>query len=71
MQFVNGDLKFTSELKSKADGVQILQVIDQSNNEIIELGVTVTWEEINGQIIIKNITGLKPSTKYKIRLLVI
>ncbi len=69
--FINGNIKFNKELRTKADGLQVLQIIDKSTGEEVKLGVTVTWEEINGQIIIKHITGLKPEAKYFVRLLVI
>lgn len=69
--FVNGDIQFVNELRTKAEGLQVLQITDVSTGEIIELGVTVNWKDINGKIVINHITGLKPSTKYKIRLVII
>lgn len=68
--FVN-PISFPTNLKRKADGLISVQVIDISTGQEIKLGVTINWEEINGQIVINHITGLKKSTKYRIKVLII
>ena len=60
-QFTKGDLKFTTELKTKAEGLQVLQIINRSTGEIVKLGVTATWQEANGQVIISNSTAIMPA----------
>lgn len=67
--FLGGNIQFKSDLKRKAEGLKIMQIIDMSTGAIIEYGVTANWSDENGQIVISHITGLKPSTRYKIRFL--
>ena len=68
-QFLNGSLRFTSTLRTKSEGLVVWQILDKTTGADITLGVTLSWLEVNGEIIITNITGLKPSTKYQIKLL--
>ena len=67
---VMDDVEFLSELKVKATGVQVLQVVERSNYEPAPGPVYVPWIEDNGSIVVKPITGLEASKTYTIRLLV-
>lgn len=67
---VMDDVEFANELKFKATGVQLLQVVDRSTYVAAEGPVYVPWVENNGTIMVSAITGLEPSKNYLIRLLV-
>lgn len=61
--------QFNNTLKTKAIGVQVLQVVD--NTYVPAAGpVYVPWVEDNGVITISNVTGLDPSKTYTVRVLV-
>lgn len=62
-------ISFPTSLKRKTDGVQVLRIEDISTGQVIKLGVTIDWREINGTIIVDHITGLEPNKKYRIKLL--
>jgi hypothetical protein len=67
----NGEIKFTKSIRTRAIGCQVIQISEKTTNTVITEGVTVDWVEINGQIIIRHISGLKPNTTYNVRLLVV
>ena len=68
---LDGNLKFTKTLKVKASGCVVLQIINKDTGLVVMSPVTVDWEDVNGNIVIKQITGLEPDTNYTIRLLVV
>ena len=64
-------VSFAKTIPVKAIGVVALQVIEKDTGVTVTDGVFVNWEEVNGQIKINFISGLKNSTKYTIRVLVL
>lgn len=62
-------ISFITKLKRKTDGVQLLQIQELPSGNLIKLGVTIDWREVNGTIFIDHITGLEPNKKYRIRVL--
>jgi hypothetical protein len=64
------NVEFTSLLKVKATGVQVLQVYNRATYEPATGAVYVPWVEDNSTIRIFPITGLAASTTYVVRLLV-
>lgn len=71
------NLKFNKTIKTKAQGVWLLQIIDLGNigtplssYRPIEGDVCIDWMEDNGQIIIGLIRGLAASKTYSVRFLV-
>lgn len=66
-------LSFAHSLKSKPEGLTILQITEKSSSsyQIITSPVSLDWTEINGQIRINYITGLKDSTTYNLKVLAI
>jgi len=64
------DVKFVNSLKTRALGVQLLQIVDRSTYQPAPGPVYVPWVEDNGVIVIKPIAGLIADTTYQIRLLV-
>lgn len=65
-------LQFTHTLRNKPQGVMIMQLVEEENTgTVITSAVSLDWYEINGTVYISYITGLKDSTEYSIKLLVI
>lgn len=64
------DVEFVSVLKTKATGLQLLQIIDKATYAPPAGPVYVPWVEDNGTIVISPITGLAASKTYVVRLLV-
>ena len=62
------NVEFTSDLKIKATGVQLLQIYEKSNYTPPSLAVYVPWVENDGKIVIYPITGLAASKVYILRL---
>lgn len=67
---VSIDVQFMSTLKTKAIGVQLLQVYEKANYTPPPGPVYIPWVEINGSIVVGAITGLEASKTYMIRLVV-
>lgn len=65
------EIKFDNLLKAKAIGVILLQIIDVTTGNYIQVGVTVQWLDINGVITIRYISGLDDETQYTFRVMVI
>lgn len=65
------NVQFKSELKTKATGLMVMQVVDKSNYTPALGSVYVPWIEDNGTIIIYPITGLDADKTYTIRLLIV
>jgi hypothetical protein len=64
------NVEFASSLKTKAIGVELLQVYERSTYEPPAGPVYVPWVEENGVIVVSSITGLAASKTYLVRLLV-
>ena len=64
------NVEFTSELKSKATGLFVMQAYERSTYTPAEGPVYVPWVEVNGTIVVYPITGLEADKTYIIRLLV-
>lgn len=64
------DYQFMSTLKTKAVGVQLLQVYDKATYLPPPGPVYIPWIDDNGTIILKAITGLQADKTYILRLLV-
>jgi len=64
------NVEFLSSLRTKAIGVQCLQVFDKSDYTPAAGPVYVPWVENNGKIIISPITGLQANKTYVVRLLI-
>ena len=62
-------LTFASTLNSQPDGLLIIS-LRQTNGVIITTATSADWSPGNGTIILNYVTGLTPSTEYKIRVLV-
>mgnify|MGYP003136564022 FL=1 len=63
-------IKFQSELGSRAKGVYLMQITEQSDTgNFVPIGksVFIDWEDENGTIKINYITGLTASKKYQLR----
>ncbi len=65
------EVRFISELKTKAMGVIVLQVYDRLTYVPAEGPVYAPWIEDNGDIVISTLTGLEADKVYTVRLLVI
>lgn len=64
------NIEFTNELRTKATGLQILQVIEKVDYRPAPGPVYVPWKDENGTIVLSYITGLEASKTYIIRLLI-
>ena len=64
------NIEFMSTLRTKALGVQVMQVFEKANYTPAPGPVYVPWIENNGNIVIHPITGLEASKTYIVRLLV-
>jgi len=64
------DIEFTSELKTKATGVMLMQVFDKALYAPPPGPVYIPWVENNGNIIISTVPGLAADKTYTLRLLV-
>lgn len=64
------DFEFTSTLKTKAIGVQLLQIVEKTAYLPPANPLYVPWTENNGKIVIRSIPGLSANKTYLIRLLV-
>jgi len=66
-------IKFQHTLKTKIQGIILLQIQNVSTSTYIPIkkAVYVDWLDINGEININFISGLSDSTKYSARLLLI
>lgn len=64
---------FDKEMVDKAQGVVILQaaLLDDGNYTPIEGAVHIDWRDVNGQIRVGLVTGLAPSKRYQLRLMVV
>lgn len=65
------NVEFLNTLKTKAVGVQVLQVYEKSTYIPAAGPVYVPWIEVNGTIVIYPITGLDASKTYVVRLRII
>lgn len=63
-------VEFTSELRAKAIGLTVLQVVDKATYTPPAGPVYAPWVENNGSIQVSTITGLAASKAYTVRLLV-
>lgn len=63
-----GNIQFNSTLKTKAKGVDVMQVYNKDTYTPAAGPVYVPWIENNGVIIIYPITGLEASKTYVVRL---
>lgn len=64
------DIEIANELKVKATMVLVVQAYEKANYTPAVGPVYVPWVEMNGQLVIKPITGLAASKTYIIRILV-
>lgn len=60
---------FQNELRARATGVIIMQVVDKTNY-IPHAATGVSWVELNGAIQIHLVTGLEASKTYTVRVVV-
>lgn len=67
---VVADMQFTNDLRYKATGVILMQVVEKSTYIPAPGPVYIPWIENNGNIVISAIPGLEASKTYTIRLLV-
>lgn len=67
---VMDDIEFTSQLKTKATGVIVVQAYERLTYVPAPGPVYVPWVEDNQTIVVSSITGLAASKSYTIRLLV-
>lgn len=64
--------RFQTGLRVRAMGVVPLQIQELANNEPVVMGaVTLDWTERDGQIVIRWVTGLEDSKRYRLRVLVV
>ncbi len=63
-------VEFLSQLKVKATGLMLMQIVDRMSYEPPPGPVYIPWIEKNGSIILSTITGLEASKSYTIRMLV-
>lgn len=63
-------VEFSSELKVKATGLQVLQAVEKSTYRPAPGPVYAPWVESNGVIMVSAITGLEADKTYVIRLLI-
>lgn len=64
------DISFQNDLKTRAQGVVVVQAYDKTTYTPMLDPVYVPWVENQGQIVVSKITGLEASKTYTIRLLV-
>ena len=68
---VMDNVTFVNELRTRARGVMLMQVVDRATYEPPVGPVYVPWIEDNKGIVIKPIQGLVADKTYQVRLLVI
>jgi hypothetical protein len=60
---------FRSELSSKVNAVEILQVIDRDAPDAVLSGpYSADWREQSGQVTVRRISGLDASKRFRVRL---
>lgn len=69
-QFYPETVSFTRALKSKAQGVVLLKIVETDSAEL-PVGTAINWSDEDGSIIINSVLGLTPSKSYTATFLVI
>jgi len=64
------DRKIYNPLSVKPQGVILVKIVDLTNYKVITDPVNVFWDYLDSYVLIKYITGLDDSTKYKVNFLI-
>lgn len=65
------DITFPNTLRTKATGLQLMQLYRPDDYEIIYDPTRVDWLDVNGEIVIRWVSGLENATNYVMRVMVI
>jgi len=64
------DITFPNTLRTKATGLQLMQLYRPDDYEIIYDPTRVDWLDVNGEIVIRWVSGLENATNYVMRVMV-